>query len=93
MPNANSDKSMNEAGYSALRINEGVVMRYYNDAPKNRNCTWGIGILAHFGPCTAEDVMITPRDRNGRKIGPAKRSRGLTSRRQRESAPFRQSAQ
>jgi lysozyme len=39
------------------------------------------------------NVMITPRDRTGRKIGPAKRSRGLTSRRQRESAPFRQSAQ
>ncbi|NUX53684.1 lysozyme [Paraburkholderia sp. JPY418] len=169
MPNANSDKSMSEAGYTALRINEGVVMRYYNDAPKNGNCTWGIGTLAHFGPCTAEElartvvpeeantilrnrvreaeaavktvvtqyeltqaqfdaavsfaynssrqntrdalgpantgdmtavaekmmlnVMITPRDRNGRKIGPAKRSRGLTSRRQRESAPFRQSAQ
>ncbi|MBB5403262.1 lysozyme [Paraburkholderia sp. BR13439] len=160
---------MSEAGYTALRINEGVVMRYYNDAPKNGNCTWGIGTLAHFGPCTAEElartvvpeeantilrnrvreaeaavktvvtqyeltqaqfdaavsfaynssrqntrdalgpantgdmtavaekmmlnVMITPRDRNGRKIGPAKRSRGLTSRRQRESAPFRQSAQ
>ncbi|KXU89141.1 lysozyme [Paraburkholderia monticola] len=169
MPNANANKTMSEAGYTALRFNEGVVMRYYNDAPQNGNCTWGIGTLAHFGPCTEEElartvvpeqanailqtrvrdaeavvkavvtkheltqaqfdaavsfaynssrqntrdvlnpanrgdmttvaqkmmlnVMITPRDRTGRKIGPAKISRGLMNRRQRESAPFGQSTQ
>ncbi|WP_429441582.1 glycoside hydrolase family protein [Paraburkholderia youngii] len=27
-------------------------MRYYNDAPINGICTWGVGTLAHFGPCT-----------------------------------------
>ncbi|MGF6922984.1 glycoside hydrolase family protein [Paraburkholderia sp. 40] len=50
---------MSEAGYTALRLNEGVVMHYYNDAPKNGNCTWGIGTLAHFGPCTAEELART----------------------------------
>lgn len=169
MPNANSDKTLSEAGYAALRFNEGVVMHYYNDAPKHGNCTWGIGTLAHFGPCTQEElartvlpeqanavlrsrvsdaeravkavvtqheltqaqfdaavsfaynssrqntidalmpansgnmkavagkmmlnVMITPRDSSGRRIGPPRVSRGLRNRRQRESAPFQQAAQ
>lgn len=39
------------------------------------------------------NVMLTPRDSQGRKIGPAKLSRGLVNRRQRESAPFRPGAQ
>ncbi|WP_408219882.1 glycoside hydrolase family protein [Paraburkholderia dilworthii] len=47
---------MSQAGYSALRFNEGVVMRYYNDAPTHGNCTWGIGALAHFGPCTQAEL-------------------------------------
>jgi lysozyme len=47
---------MSAAGYAALRANEGVVMRYYNDAPVNGNCTWGVGTLEHFGPCTAEEL-------------------------------------
>lgn len=169
MPNANANKAMSQAGYTTLRFNEGVVMRYYNDAPVNGNCTWGIGTLAHLGPCTPEElartvlpeqanailqsrvreaelsvktlitqheltqaqfdaavsfaynssrqntrdtlapansgnmtavaqkmmlnVMITPCDSNGRKIGPARLSRGLVNRRQRESVPFRQGAQ
>ncbi len=168
LPGANDRMQMSAAGYAALRFNEGVVMHYYNDAPVNGNCTWGIGTLAHLGPCTPEElqrtvlpeqanailqtrirdaeqrvraivtdqqltqeqfdaavsfaynssrqntydalvpanrgdmalvarkmmlnVMLTPRDRNGRKIGPAKLSRGLLNRRQRESAPFRQGA-
>lgn len=55
----NDDLSMSAAGYAALRVNEGVVMRYYNDAPVNGNCTWGIGTLAHLGPCTAEELRRT----------------------------------
>ncbi|MFM0736125.1 lysozyme [Paraburkholderia xenovorans] len=169
MPNANSNLHMSEAGYVALRFNEGVVMHYYNDAPRNGNCTWGIGSLAHLGPCAPHElartvlpeqanavlrnrvyeaeaivksivtdhpltqaqfdtavsfaynssgvntrdalvyanrgdmagvarqmmlnVMITPRDRDGRKMGAAQRSQGLVNRRLRESAPFQQSAQ
>ncbi|NYH24969.1 glycoside hydrolase family protein [Paraburkholderia bryophila] len=160
---------MSQAGYSALRFNEGVVMRYYNDAPKHGNCTWGIGTLAYLGPCTQEElartvlpeqanavlqsrvrdaelavkavvtqheltqaqfdaavsfaynssrqntvdaltpantgnmkavaakmmlnVMITPRDSSGRRVGPARASGGLRNRRQRESAPFLQVGQ
>ncbi|WP_238541299.1 glycoside hydrolase family protein [Burkholderia gladioli] len=156
---------MSAAGYAQLRVNEGVVMGYYNDAPRNGNCTWGVGTLAHLGPCTADElqrtvtpeqvnaelrtrvqdaerkvraavnahpltqaqfdaavsfaynsatantrttlapanqgnmaavadhmsrnVMVTPRDANGRPTGPARLSRGLVTRRQRESAPFR----
>ncbi|REE21546.1 hypothetical protein B0G71_4724 [Paraburkholderia sp. BL27I4N3] len=47
MPGANDSMRMSAAGYAALRFNEGVVMRYYTDAPANGNCTWGIGTLAH----------------------------------------------
>lgn len=167
MPNENMQLS--QAGYAALRFNEGVIMHYYNDAPTNGNCTWGIGTLAHFGPCTPDElartvlpeqanailerrvreaervvksivtsrqltqaqfdaavsfaynssrdntrdtltpansgnmsavaqqmmrnVMITPRDRNGRRMGAPQLSRGLVNRRMRESAPFRQGSQ
>lgn len=34
-------------------------MRYYNDAPRNGNCTWDIGTLAHLGPCTQEELART----------------------------------
>ncbi len=59
MPGANDSMSMSTAGYAALRFNEGVVMHYYNDAPVNGNCTWGIGTLAHLGPCTQEELQRT----------------------------------
>ncbi|WP_429349175.1 glycoside hydrolase family protein [Paraburkholderia sp. Clong3] len=32
-------------------------MRYYNDAPINGNCTWGVGTLAHLGPCTHAELQ------------------------------------
>lgn len=164
IPMPNASMRMSNAGYAALRFNEGVVMHYYNDAPTGGNCTWGIRTLAHLGPCTPEElqrtvlpeqadailrarvqvaerkvrsvvtdrqltqaqfdaavsfaynstgrntetaltpanqgdttsvahhmiqnVLIISRDRSGRAIGPARISRGLMSRRQRESAPF-----
>jgi len=56
---ANENMRMSDAGYTALRQNEGVVMRYYNDAPVNGNCTWGVGTLEHFGPCTPEELRRT----------------------------------
>jgi GH24 family phage-related lysozyme (muramidase) len=162
---ANDAMWMSAEGYAALRFNEGVVMHYYNDAPINGNCTWGVGTLAHLGPCTRAElqravlpeqvnavltervhdaerlvratvtehrltqaqfdaavsfaynstnrntrealdpanqrdmegvaqhmllnVMVTPRDRQGRPIGSPRRSQGLANRRVRESAPFR----
>jgi lysozyme len=56
---ANKNIRMSSAGYALLRFNEGVVMHYYNDAPRNGNCTWGIGTLAHLGPCTQEELART----------------------------------
>jgi lysozyme len=56
---ANENMRMSSAGYALLRLNEGVVMAYYNDAPRNGNCTWGIGTLAHLGPCTQEELNRT----------------------------------
>jgi lysozyme len=39
------------------------MMKYYNDGGKNRgNCTWGIGIKAHNGPCTPEELARTVTD-------------------------------
>jgi GH24 family phage-related lysozyme (muramidase) len=56
---ANENMHLSAAGYGALRANEGVVMHYYNDAPVNGNCTWGVGTLAHYGPCTQEEMQRT----------------------------------
>ncbi|MBJ7312875.1 glycoside hydrolase family protein [Rugamonas sp. CCM 8940] len=37
--------------------NREQVRGYYNDMGGNRgNCTYGIGILVHRGPCTAEEL-------------------------------------
>jgi len=53
---ANENMKMSAAGYTALRINEGVVLHFYNDAPVNGNCTWGVGTLEHLGPCSPEEL-------------------------------------
>jgi GH24 family phage-related lysozyme (muramidase) len=42
---------------AALRVREGAIMHYYNDIANN--CTYGIGTLAHAGPCTPRE-MATP---------------------------------
>lgn len=40
-----------------LRDTETVQYRYYNDMGKNKgHCTWGIGVLAHRGVCTEEEL-------------------------------------
>lgn len=31
-------------------------MHYYNDAPKNGNCTYGAGTLVHLGPCKEDEL-------------------------------------
>jgi len=40
-----------------LRNTETVQYRYYNDMGKDKgHCTWGIGVLAHRGVCTEEEL-------------------------------------
>jgi lysozyme len=52
MPNENM--RMSAAGRGALRQREQAVLRYYNDAANH--CTYGVGTLAHHGPCTEEEL-------------------------------------
>ncbi|MCC8405343.1 hypothetical protein LJ655_26375 [Paraburkholderia sp. MMS20-SJTN17] len=47
----NESKRLSSTGLTAFRLREGAVLRYYNDSANN--CTYGIGTLVHFGPCTA----------------------------------------
>jgi lysozyme len=51
---ANETMRMSAAGMAALRQREGAVLRYYNDAANH--CTYGVGALAHHGPCTSEEL-------------------------------------
>lgn len=42
---------------------EGMVNGYYNDGGKSKgNCTFGVGIKAHDGPCSARELAtpLTP---------------------------------
>ncbi|CAD6514274.1 glycoside hydrolase family protein [Paraburkholderia sabiae] len=50
----NETKQMSAAGLNALRTREGAVLHYYNDIANN--CTFGVGGLAHHGPCTDEEM-------------------------------------
>jgi len=52
MPNETTQVST--AAIAELRRREDVALRYYNDAANN--CTYGIGTLAHHGPCTEEEM-------------------------------------
>lgn len=53
---ANSSLSLSAEGKRKLRRRESV-RGYYNDGGRNRgNCTYGIGILLHRGPCTPEEL-------------------------------------
>jgi lysozyme len=52
---ANESMQMSAAGMAALRQRERAVFRYYNDAA--RNCTYGVGTLAHHGPCTTSELQ------------------------------------
>lgn len=55
--NPNSAMKMSLAGRSNLRARERAEFRYYDDmGPGRGNCTWGAGLLAHKGPCTAEEL-------------------------------------
>lgn len=51
---ANESMHMSTSGMTALRLREGAVYRYYNDDANH--CTYGVGIFAHHGPCTEEEL-------------------------------------
>jgi lysozyme len=51
---ANENMRTSTTGMAALRRRENISMRYYVDLANN--CTYGVGTLAHTGPCTAEEL-------------------------------------
>lgn len=53
----NPTMKMSAAARAKMRATEKAIYRYYNDMGKNKgNCTWGAGILAHKGVCSAEEL-------------------------------------
>jgi lysozyme len=53
----NATMKMSLQGRVRLRATERAVYRYYNDMGKDKgHCTWGVGILAHKGVCTKEEM-------------------------------------
>jgi lysozyme len=54
MPDANRHRHLSAMGHVHLRRREGVRDYYYNDVANH--CTYGVGTLAHRGPCTAEEL-------------------------------------
>lgn len=54
---ANERMTMSTNGLSRLEQRERLVMQYYND--QANNCTYGVGTLAHLGPCTEEELRRT----------------------------------
>ncbi|MDC8760549.1 lysozyme [Janthinobacterium fluminis] len=56
--NPNATLSLSPEARRRMRTQrEGVVRGYYNDGHGNRgHCSYGIGILVHRGPCTAEEL-------------------------------------
>lgn len=61
-PHANANAAMNlsEAGRLALTHAEAIRHDYYND--QANNCTYGIGTLVHYGPCTATETATPVTD-------------------------------
>lgn len=55
--NPNAAMSLSAAARQRMRTREAVREGYYNDGGRNRgHCSYGIGILPHRGPCTAEEL-------------------------------------
>ena len=53
----NAGMTVSAGGRLDIQNREGVAPNYYNDIANN--CTYGVGQLAHIGPCTAEE-LATP---------------------------------
>jgi lysozyme len=51
---ANQRLSLSAKGLADLMRREGVIRHYYNDAVNN--CTYGVGSLAHLGPCSPQEL-------------------------------------
>jgi GH24 family phage-related lysozyme (muramidase) len=48
---------MSTAARLNMRHTEKKKLKYYDDGgPGRGNCTWGVGIKAHTGPCTTEEL-------------------------------------
>jgi lysozyme len=69
MASANQNATISRHGIDQLRVHEGVMSHYYNDAPKGGNCTFGVGTMAYLGACRAEDL--------GRAVPPEKIAESL----------------
>ena len=53
----NISMSMSFDARAQMHATEKAVYSYYNDMGKDKgNCTWGAGILAHKGVCSAEEL-------------------------------------
>lgn len=56
-PSPNATMKMSPEARARMRATEKAIYRYYNDMGKNKgHCTWGVGILAHKGVCTTEEL-------------------------------------
>jgi len=56
--NPNANMSMSLDAKAKMRATEKAVYRYYNDMGKSKgHCSWGAGILAHKGVCSAEELI------------------------------------
>jgi len=55
---------MSTAARLNMRSTEKKVLKYYDDGGKTGrgNCTWGVGILAHHGPCTKAELARSVTD-------------------------------
>src|ERR1700737_2015330 len=51
---ANQNLSLSNHGRNELVRREGLIRHYYNDSANN--CTYGVGTLAHLGPCTPQEL-------------------------------------
>lgn len=59
-PSVNEGMKMSPEARAQMRRRERDVFNYYDDmGPGKGNCTWGSGILAHYGVCTKEE-LATP---------------------------------
>lgn len=53
----NASMRMSPEARARMRATEKAIYRYYNDMGKDKgNCSWGIGILAHKGICSADEL-------------------------------------
>lgn len=56
-PSVNEGMTMSPEARASMRRRERDVFNYYDDmGPGKGNCTWGAGILAHYGVCSKEEL-------------------------------------